>query len=159
MRIGQQEDIVVWEAGLYPASVVDVVETVSSWPGKEGTPRLRIVFRVESEDQYTDVWHFTNATLSKHPNATFRPVVAALRPDLDLDDPDLELDTGHPEGQKASPDDSLIGARCRVILGVDAEKGRNKVEKVMAAETTKRSGPQRPTPPAVPRQAAAPAPF
>jgi hypothetical protein len=143
MRIGQQEDIVVWEeAGPYPAVVLDVVETVSS-EQYGSKPRLRIVFRVISGDDYIDVWHFTGATLSKHPNATFRPLVAVLRPDLDLDDPDLELNIGHPEGQRAAADDTLIGAKCRVILGVNAEKGRNVIEKVMPPEA-KRSVPRTP---------------
>ena len=145
MRIGPTEDIVIWDEGTYPATVVDVVEDVSTWPGKEGTPRLRIVFRLDGgEGSYTDVWHYTNATLSKHRNAKLRPVLDTLRPDLNLDDPELELDLGHPDGQRASPDDSVFGSRCRVILGINREKGRNEIEKVLAAEApTRRPGPQR----------------
>lgn len=144
MRIGQQEDIEIWDAGVYPATVVDVVETVSTYPGSEGKPRLRIVFRVESDGAYTDVWYFTGATLSKHPNATLRPAVVVLRPDLDLDDPDLDLEIGHADGQPKSSNDALIGARCRVILGVNEEKGRNVVEKVLPLEApARRQGPVR----------------
>jgi len=148
VRVAQSESIEVWEAGLYRAIVHDVVETVSTYPGSEGKPRLRFVFRVAAESgDYTDVWYFTGATLSRHPAATLRPTVAALRPDLDLDDPELALDTGHPEGQQPDRDDALIGARCRVILGVNEEKGRNVVEKVLPAESEqKASGPRRPSP-------------
>jgi hypothetical protein len=132
----------IWDAGVYPASVVDVVETVSA-EQYGSKPRLRIVFRVEGGDgQYADVWYFTGATLSRHPNATLRPLVAALRPDLDLDDPELELDIGHPDDNTANPNDILVGARCRVILGVNQERGRNTIEKVMPAET-RRAAPQR----------------
>lgn len=145
MRVAQSESVEVWEAGVYPAVVRDVVETVSTYPGSEGKPRLRFVFRVSSEGgEFTDVWYFTGATLSKHPAATLRPAVSVLRPDLDLDDPDLELETGHPEGQAAAEDDALIGCRCRVILGINEERGRNVIEKVMPAESARRSVPRQP---------------
>lgn len=141
MRVGQEEAIEVWDAGVYPATVVDVVETVS---GEQygSKPRLRIVFRVEHEGEHADVWYFTGATLSRHPAATLRPTVATLRPDLDLDDPDLDLELGHPEGMPRANDDALIGRKCRVILGINEERGRNVVEKVLPLEAVRR-GPQR----------------
>jgi len=123
MKIGHGESIEVWDAGMYDAKVTDVEETESTWPGKEGTPRLKFVLRVrdtEDPDRYTDLWYFTGTTLSKHPNATLRPFVKALMPEADLDDPALELDS-----------DDLRGKRCRVVLGINQEKGRNVVEKVL----------------------------
>ncbi len=123
MKIGQAESIEIWNEGTYDAKVAAVEETDSTWPGKEGTPRLKFVFRVRSDDgeSYTDVWKFTNATLSKHKNATLRPLVKALLPTADLDAADFVLDT-----------DELVAVRCRVILGIDEEKGRNTIDKVLA---------------------------
>lgn len=141
MRVTQGESVVVFDAGLYEATVVDVVETVSTYPGSEGKPRLRLVFRVETEEGYSDIWGFSGATMSRHPAATLRPIVAAIRPDLDLDDPELDLEIGHPEDQPASRDDVLIGRACRVLLGVDQERGRNKVEKVLPAEVKRPARP------------------
>jgi len=122
MRIGQAESVEVWDEGTYDAKVAAVEETESTWPGKEGTPRLKFVFRVRSDDgtEYTDVWKYTNASLSKHKNATLRPLIAVLMPEADLDDPAFVLET-----------DELVNERCRVILGIDAEKGRNTIDKVM----------------------------
>jgi len=159
MKVGQTESIEVWDEGTYPAMVVDVVEEVSNWPGKEGTPRLRIVFRVVAETgEHTDVWHYTNATLSTHRAAKLRPIIATLRPDLNLDDPGLELELGHPDGQRPSPDDVLVGCECRVILGLNAEKGRNQIDKVLSAEVRPRQGgPRRPAP--APATNGAKAPF
>src|SRR5262245_37270898 len=112
MKVGQpQQTIEVWDAGTYPAEVVDQEDTESTYPGSEGKPRLKWVFRVQGDGEYADIWYWTNATLSKHQAATFRPLVRALRPDLDLDDPDLEIDTRE-----------LIGSKCRVILGIDEER-------------------------------------
>lgn len=122
MKIGQGESIEIWDAGMYEAKVVGVEETESTYPGKEGTPRLKFVLRVKDneEDRYTDLWYFTGTTLSKHPAATLRPFVRALMPDADLDDPAIELDS-----------DDLKGKRCRVVLGVNQEKGRNTIDKVL----------------------------
>jgi hypothetical protein len=149
MRIGQAESVEIWEEGTYDAKVAAVEETESTWPGKEGTPRLKFVFRVRSEDgsEYTDVWKYTNASLSKHKNATLRPLVAVLMPEADLDDPAFVLET-----------DELVNERCRVILGVDQEKGRNTIDKVMRpAARSARPAAERAEPVAAtaPRRAAA----
>lgn len=140
MKIAQPS-IEVWEAGTYPARVKAVEETVSTYPGSEGKPRLKFVLEVkdagrENGDQITEIWHFTNATLSKHQNATFRPFVRALCPELDLDAADLEIDT-----------EDLVGKKCRVILGINEEKGRNSVDKVLPAETRRKEPPKRTAPP------------
>lgn len=152
MKVGQAESIEVWDESTYAAVVVDVVETVSTYPGSEGKPRLRHVFRVSNPaGEHITVPYFTGATLSRHPKATLRPLVATLRPDLDLDDPNLELEIGHPEDGAAHPDDALIGARCRVFLVVNAEKGRNDIAKVLAATPVRRV--QRPAEPVAARAA------
>jgi hypothetical protein len=139
VKIGQGESIEIWDAGMYDAKVVEVEETESTWPGKEGTPRLKFVLRVKDaeEDRYTDLWYFTGTTLSKHPNATLRPFVKALMPDLDLDDPAIELDSA-----------DLKNKRCRVVLGINQEKGRNNVDKVLPPATRKvvTSTPEEPAP-------------
>jgi hypothetical protein len=128
VKIGQGESIEIWDPGMYDAKVIDVEETESTWPGKEGTPRLKFVLRVKDaeEDRYTDIWYFTGTTLSKHPNATLRPFVKALMPDADLDDPAIELDS-----------DEFKGKRCRVVLGINQEKGRNTIDKVLPPATRK----------------------
>lgn len=123
-KIAQAESVEVWEAGMYPAEVLSCEETKSTWPGKEGTPRFKWVLRIKSAGgEYTDVWHWTGATFSKHPNATLRPFVKAVLPDADLDGDDVDLDT-----------DDLVGKVCRVILGINEEKGRNVIDKVLPAE-------------------------
>jgi hypothetical protein len=127
VKIAQSESVEVWDAGLYKAKVISCEQTESTWPGKEGTPRFKWVIRVTNDEgEHTDIWHWTGATLSKHPNATLRPFVQAVLPGAELDAPDAELDT-----------DDLVGKRCQVILGVNAEKGRNTIEKVLPAEGRK----------------------
>lgn len=124
MKIGQPESsIEQWDPGTYPGKVVEMVEE-SAEESKYGKGRLKWVIRVTDPDGETqDLWYWTNKTLSRHAAATFRPFVKVLAPELDLDDPALEVDT-----------DDLIGKRCRVIVGINEEKGRNVAEKVLAAE-------------------------
>lgn len=132
----EQETVIVWEPGMYEAKVTAVEQTESTWPGKEGTPRFKFVLRVKSTDgeEYNDLWYFTGTRLSKQPRALLPPFVKALRPDINLDDPNVDLDT-----------DDLIGRRCRVVLGINEEKGRNTIDKVLPVQTR-----------TVPKQAAAP---
>src|SRR5262245_56943578 len=127
VKIGQPaSSIECWDAGTYPDKVVEVVEEPAE-QSKFGKPRLKWVIRATDPDGETqDLWYWTNCTLSRHQNATFRPFVKAVAPDLDLDDPDLEIDT-----------DDLVGKRCRVIVGINEEKGRNTAEKVLPAEARK----------------------
>jgi len=127
VKIGQPaSSIECWDAGTYPGKVVEVVEEPAE-QSKFGKPRLKWIIRATDPDGETqDLWYWTNCTLSRHQNATFRPFVKAVAPDLDLDDPDLEVDT-----------DALVGARCRLIVGVNEEKGRNVVDKVLPAEARK----------------------
>lgn len=139
MKIGQPaSSIEVWDAGTYPAKVVGVEETESSFPGSEGKPRLKWRFMLRNDEGETsEVWYWTNATLSTHKMATLRPLVRALFPDAELDSPDYVFDT-----------DEAVDKRCRVILGVDEERGRNRIEKVLAAEA-RRVAKSSPTPEAV----------
>ena len=143
MKIGQPaSSIEVWDAGTYPAKIVGVEETESTFPGSEGKPRLKWRVMVRNDDGETsEVWYWTNATLSTHKMATLRPLVRALFPDADLDSPDYVFDT-----------DEAVERRCRVILGVDEERGRNRIEKVLPAEARKVARSERP-----PAEAAAPA--
>lgn len=127
MPIVKAQSMTVWEAGTYPAKILSCEQTKSTYPGKEETDRFKWVIRVSNEDgEYTDVWHFTNATLSTHVRATFRPMARTLLPELDWSDKDVEVDT-----------DDMVGKRCRVILGINEEKGRNVVEKILAPEAKK----------------------
>jgi len=113
----------VWDAGTYPGKVVEVVEEPAE-QSKFGKPRLKWVIRATDPEGATqDLWYWTNCTLSRHQHATFRPFVRALVPEMDLDDPELEVDT-----------DDLVGKRCRVLVGINDEKQRNTVEKVLPAE-------------------------
>lgn len=124
VKIGQPASSTdVWDAGTYPGKVVEVVEEPAE-QSKFGKPRLKWVIRATDQAGETqDLWYWTNCSLSRHQNATFRPFVHALAPELDLDDPDLEVDT-----------EELVGKRCRVIVGVNEEKARNVVDKVLPAE-------------------------
>jgi hypothetical protein len=127
VKISQGESPEVWEPGMYPAKVTACEQTESTWPGKEGQPRFKWVLRVSNDDgEYTDIWHWTGASLSTHPNATLRPFLKAVAPDLELDDPNDPPDT-----------DEVIGRKCQVILGINEAKGRNSVEKVLPASSRK----------------------
>jgi hypothetical protein len=128
MKIGQPaSSIEVWDEGTYPAKILSHEETESTFPGSEGKPRIKWVLQLVNADGDTsEVWYYTNATLSAHKLATLRPLVRAVLPDLDLDDPQLEVDTNN-----------LNGKRCRVLLGINHEKGRNVIEKVLPAEPRK----------------------
>lgn len=131
MKIGQpNESLEVWDAGTYPAQVVKVEDDESKYPGNEGKPRLKWTFRVSHPEtgETSDIWHWTNATLSTHKMATFRPIVRVLLPDLDLDDKQLQITTER----------DFLGKRCRVILGIDEERGRNRIEKVLPVEARSR---------------------
>ena len=132
MKIGQPEtSIELWDAGTYAAKVIGVEEAVSSFPGNEGKPRLKWRFMVRNDEGETsEVWYWTNATLSAHKMATLRPLVRALFPDADLDNPAYVFDT-----------EEAVEKRCRVILGIDEERGRNRIEKVLAAEARRVSKP------------------
>lgn len=127
MKIGQPASSVeVWDAGVYPGKVAEMVEE-SAEGSKYGKPRLKWVIRVtDPEGETQDLWYWTNCTLSKHAAATFRPFVQAIAPETDVDDPDAEVDT-----------DDLIGKRCQVVVGINVEKGRNTVEKVLPPATRK----------------------
>lgn len=128
MKIGQPaSSIEVWDEGTYPAKILSHEETESTFPGSEGKPRIKWVLQLVNPDGDTsEVWYYTNATLSAHKLATLRPLVRAVLPELDLDDPKLEIDTA-----------DLNGKRCRVLLGINHEKGRNVIEKVLPAEPRK----------------------
>lgn len=127
MKIGQPEtSMEVVDAGVYAAKVAGVEEAESNYD----KPRLKWVFRIADADGETsDIWYWTGATLSTHKLATLRPLVKALFPEADLDDPAYVFDT-----------DLAVGKRCRVLLGIDEERGRNRIEKVMPAEPRKVAG-------------------
>lgn len=124
------ESIVVWDAGMYAGKILRCESAESTLPGKEGQLRFKFVIRLTDpqSDEYNDIPYYTNTTLSKHENAKLRPMVRALLPDLDLDDPEVaaSLDT-----------DDLVGKRCRVVLGISEKSGKNTVDKVLAPETPK----------------------
>jgi hypothetical protein len=124
MKVGQPaSSMEVWDPATYPGKIVEIIEEPAE-SSKYGKARLKFVIRANNEDGETsDLWYWTNMTLSNHKLATFRPLVRAVMPDLNLDDPALVVDT-----------DDLVGKRCRVILGIDEERGRNVVEKVLPAE-------------------------
>lgn len=123
----------VWDPGMYPAEILSCELTRSTYPGKEGTPRLKWVIRVHDQGAVNDVWYWTNATLTDHAAATFRPLVRAALPELALPevkaDPTFTVDT-----------DDLVGRRIQVVLGVDEARGRNRVEKVLPATTRRARG-------------------
>jgi hypothetical protein len=148
VRIEKTESFELWDEDIYPAKVVDVIEE-SAEGSRYGKPRLRWVLlahdanRPEGENTQR-VSYWTGCTLSTHEKATLRPLVEILRPDLDLDDPDIDLDIGHPEGVARDAPDPMIGARCRVLLGLSPDGKWNRVKSVMAAETRRsRPAPQR----------------
>jgi hypothetical protein len=143
VKIDPGGSIEVWPAGLYEAKVVVCEAAESVFPGREGQPRFKWIVRVRSNDdpdEFNDVHHYTNTTLSTHPNAKLRPFLKALQPTVDLDDLDVaeNLDT-----------DDYVGKRCRVVLGVNEEKGRNTIDKVLPPETAKTGTPTRPAKAAV----------
>jgi hypothetical protein len=147
VRIAQDESFELWDPNIYAAKVIDVIEEPAEG-SKYGKPRLRFVFLVHdpnrpSGEDTQKASYWTGTTLSTHEKATFRPLAAVLRPDLNLDDPELELDTGRPDGFPRETPDPFVGVRCRVILGLSPDGRWNRVEKVLAADV-KPQAPRRP---------------
>ena len=134
--VGQpQSSIEIWDPGIYPAWIEvgppSDHEAMSSFEGRAPSLRLKFHLHLErgegAQAETTDLWHYTNATLSTHKLATFRPLVKAVFPDLNLDDPNCQVDST-----------SLHGNWVRVLIGLSADEAKNVVEKVLPLYDTPR---------------------